>query len=352
MNKLVLFLVLLVSLSLVVSSYNVVLNSKSTRGDMGSIFEVKTPIPNKAIPLIIKKNITIVTYNVLNFGESGVERVEYFRKVIDEIDPDILVVQEMNVGGVDIFLDDVMNYGEEEYLASPFIDGPSTDNIIFYKPTKIEYLETEQIPTESRDISAYTLSLVDKHNSEFIIYSVHLHPGQYGANKILRYNEVLELKEHADNLPEGSHFMVLGDFNIYEDVEPVYELLMEEFVIDLYDPINQPGDWHDHSEFAEIHTQATRSIQFGGGAYGGLDDRFDMILLSQSFENHLNLEYINNSYHAFGNDGEHFNQAINEGENSVVSVEIADALHYASDHLPVVAKFQYRLHRYALRRME
>ena len=42
---------------------------------------------------------------------------------------------------------------------------------------------------------------------------------------------------------------------------------------------------------------------------------------------------------AFGNDGNHFNVAINTGANSAVSVNVANALHDASDHLPVFADF-------------
>ena len=45
--------------------------------------------------------------------------------------------------------------------------------------------------------------------------------------------------------------------------------------------------------------------------------------------------YIDDSYTAFGNDGNHFNDAINSGNNFSVSEQIADALHDASDHLPV-----------------
>ena len=48
-----------------------------------------------------------------------------------------------------------------------------------------------------------------------------------------------------------------------------------------------------------------------------------------------------NSYIVLGNDGAHFNQAINSGTNSAVSEEMADALHAASDHLPVFADFQF-----------
>ncbi|MCH6573843.1 MAG: hypothetical protein IH795_01365, partial [Bacteroidetes bacterium] len=41
-------------------------------------------------------------------------------------------------------------------------------------------------------------------------------------------------------------------------------------------------NWHNNFSFVEIHTQSPRTRQFGGGANGGMDDRFDMILTSQS----------------------------------------------------------------------
>ena len=45
--------------------------------------------------------------------------------------------------------------------------------------------------------------------------------------------------------------------------------------------------------------------------------------------------YVDDTYTAFGNDGNHFNDAINSGNNFSVSDQMADALHDASDHLPV-----------------
>ena len=47
------------------------------------------------------------------------------------------------------------------------------------------------------------------------------------------------------------------------------------------------------------------------------------------------MQYVEGTYWAVGNDGNHFNDAINDGNNNSVSEEIADALHDASDHLPV-----------------
>lgn len=152
MRKLILFLVFLVGLSVMVSSYDSKLDAKSLEDIRDFTFKKKQIHNNIGVPIILRKNITIATYNILNFGSAGVGRIEYFRPIIDELDPDILIVQEMNQWGVDIFFNQVMNYENEEYEMTPFIDGPDTDNLLFYKSNKIIYRSTEQIPTESRDI--------------------------------------------------------------------------------------------------------------------------------------------------------------------------------------------------------
>ena len=73
-----------------------------------------------------------------------------------------------------------------------------------------------------------------------------------------------------------------------------------------------------------------------------MDDRFDWIFASSAvIEETYEMTYVENTYIVLGNDGAHFNQAINSGTNSAVSQEIADALHGASDHLPVFADFQF-----------
>ncbi len=51
------------------------------------------------------QGIKIVTWNILNFpGTTGEGRIEYFRQIVDELNPDILVVQEMlSVEGTTMF---------------------------------------------------------------------------------------------------------------------------------------------------------------------------------------------------------------------------------------------------------
>jgi hypothetical protein len=107
------------------------------------------------------------------------------------------------------------------------------------------------------------------------------------------------------------------------------------------DPINRPGGWHNGPAFASIHTQSPRTTQFGGGANGGMDDRFDIILTAPSFLDGNGYEYIPGTYTAYGQDGLHYNVALTDPPaNGVVSAAVAQALHDASDHLPVYADFR------------
>jgi len=102
-----------------------------------------------------------------------------------------------------------------------------------------------------------------------------------------------------------------------------------------------PGNWNQ-STYSEYHTQSTRTRAIGdGGATGGLDDRFDMILNSTGITQEGKIKYIPGSFVAVGNDGNHYNDSINQRPNTSVPDSIADALYYTSDHLPVYAKYKF-----------
>ena len=136
--------------------------------------------------------------------------------------------------------------------------------------------------------------------------------------------------------------MVMGDFNFYRDTEPAYIKLkapggIQGFFID---PVNITGVWNNGA-YAQYHTQSTRVRQFGGGATGGMDDRFDMIIYSQAISDAGGITYIPQSLIPYGNDGLHYNDSINRPPNNAVGQTVANALHYASDHLPVIAKFKF-----------
>ncbi len=138
---------------------------------------------------------------------------------------------------------------------------------------------------------------------------------------------------------------MLGDFNIYRSSESAYLNLLNQsgngYVID---PINRPGNWHNNITFADIHTQSTCGLFSNcpnGGSGGGLDDRFDMILISQAIKDSGGICINEYSYQAFGNDGEHFNNSINDPPFNIITQEIANSLYNSSDHLPVFADFNF-----------
>ncbi len=70
--------------------------------------------------------------------------------------------------------------------------------------------------------------------------------------------------------------------------------------------------------------------QFGGGASGGMDDRFDLLLVSNSLPQPGGMDVLVNSHTTFGNDGNHFDLAINNGANGAVADSVANALHAAA----------------------
>ena len=292
--------------------------------------------------------VRVVTYNILNFpGSTGAAREDDFRTVVQELDADVLVVQEMlSQTGVNQFLNNVLNYGAPgTYAAGPFVNGPDTDNALFYRVSTIDFVSTQQISTALRDISEYIVRPVgySSADAELRVYSQHLKAGSSSLDQSKRLAEATILRNHMNTFPAGGHFMVAGDLNIRASSESAYQKLVGSEANNngrVKDPLDEPGTWHDNYSFAWIHTQSPRTTSFGGGATGGMDDRFDQTLISYALDDGEGLDYIADSYVSYGNDGYHFNMAINSGTNYAVGSIIADALHEAADHLPVYADFQ------------
>jgi hypothetical protein len=243
-------------------------------------------------------------------------------------------------GGVNQFLKEVLNPKKPKlYKAASFFDGPDTDNALFYKKAKIGLISHQQIPTSFHDMTEYKLKIKKgtAKGTTFNIYSIHFSEGA-GAKK-KRKSEASALRAYLDGLLPDELFLVCGSFNMLSSTEKAFKILtgnQDNNNGRLMDPIHKTGKWRDKSKHKRIHTESTRKLKFGGGNGGGLDDRFDMILISYGLKKNEKLIYLKESYCVFGNDGKHLNKSINEPENRIVSKYIADALYRASDHLPVV----------------
>ncbi|MDZ7623900.1 MAG: endonuclease/exonuclease/phosphatase family protein [Ignavibacteriaceae bacterium] len=283
--------------------------------------------------------VKILTYNILNYPNFSNEKDSLYELIFNEANPDIVAVQEiLSQFGVNSFLNNVLG---SKFKAATFFDGPDTDNALFYKDSILTLLSSNIITNTPRYITRYVL----QHNFTqdiLIIYVAHFKAGDTPSDEATREQEAARLRIITDQLSPGTNFIVVGDFNLYHWSEPAYIRLLDQANPGYFlDPVNRPGNWHSSSQYADLHTQSTRLVQLpDGGSTGGLDDRFDFILVSQSLKNPGGVDYVEGSYWAYGNDGQHFNSQI-VNPPYPISEQIAFALHDVSDHLPVVAEFDF-----------
>lgn len=303
--------------------------------------------------------IRIVSYNLLNFPNgrndcsgSNVnvpDRYDSLRKVMQFTRPDIFVACEVQEKrGADSVLTRSLNvFGQNNYAMATWVANTSgandLQNILFYNTDKLALAWQDEIVTGVRDINHYVLYALDPNlgnhydTTFYEVFMCHLKAGNTTQNEQDRLQEVQQLRAYLDTRPVDRHYFVCGDMNVYKSSEPAYQAFISGGVHPLVDPINSPGNWNNNSSFAGIHTQSSRaSGSFDCGSTGGLDDRFDHILVSPNVLSGADsVHYVTNSYAAIGNDGNHFNGSINSGFNSQYPDSITNALFYISDHLPV-----------------
>lgn len=288
------------------------------------------------------QNIRICTYNVLNYSLANEDgRSTQFRKILEQIQPDILVTQEMvEDAAAEKLSQDVFAPGSA-WLRVPFNDGPDTDNALFYNGDKIKFLQSIYHHTALRDIAEYIL--ITNHSKDTLrIFSLHLKSDTGAENIAARHAEAAILEQRLQEIYSwdvNAKIAVVGDFNFYSTSEDGYKTLTAAPTAELVDPLS--GWVANDASNALKYTQSTRTVAdgaCGGGTTGGLDDRFDFIFTSAA----LSQKFQPNSYIAYGNDGQaRLNSSIDNPPNTVVSADLAAALRCASDHLPVYADFAF-----------
>ena len=288
----------------------------------------------------------ILTYNLLNYEDEN-NREDDYVMILDLVKPDLIIAQEI-IGqtGYSHFQSDVLDVLEPNIWSSaPFTNQSAQQDIaLYYKIDVFTFIGTSVVYTAQSSGTRDVIEWIMLHNLsgvEFNVYGVHLKASSGSSNANQRLQETTILRNHLNNLAPN-FFIVGGDFNIYSNnssSEPAFDMLTsssDDNDGQMFDPINRIGHWHNNSSYSDVHTQSPRTSSFGGGANGGMDDRFDWLFVSQSIlDQDSPMQYVEGTYWAVGNDGNHFNDAINDGNNNSVSEEIADALHDASDHLPV-----------------
>ena len=315
-----------------------------------------------------QNTLTVMQYNLLEYGNynsgfadcyetnnSTQRKDECIRMLLDYVQPDILTVCEFGATQalLDRFLNNNLNINGVHYWKSDNIINYSGSNIInhiFYDSRKMELKKHVALRTKPRDTDVYELylktqSLVSGDTIKLICIVAHPKAGMgYEANRRALMQTAMDyVKQHYHN----DNALIMGDFNMYRASETGYQLLTHTYsdpevcFVDPLANVGGVGEWNENSAFKAFHTQSTRSYSDECFSSGGLDDRFDFILMSDEIYMGFNyIKYINNSYYAVGNDGNHFNQSINQNGNSAVSATLAQALYDASDHLPVTMQLR------------
>lgn len=311
--------------------------------------------------------ITVMQYNLLNYGNityycpadtnKASDKNNWIRTIVNYVNPTVFTVNEMNYQAKfhDSLLNNALNVnGINYYRKAPStnIAGSGLINLLYYDSRKVECVGRYVAQSFLRDATVYKMmykspDLADGDTIYFYCILVHLKAGDESYdtdNPEQRDSMAVGVMRWIDGFDRthDKNVMIMGDFNVYTSDEPAYQTLTNyqpNAAIRFYDPINTPGDWNEDEDYASVHTQSTRLVSNDCHSGGGLDDRFDYILVNQHVkENNWGVGYVNGSYRAIGNDGNHFNMSVNQGSNGSVPAAVLSALYNNSDHLPVMLR--------------
>lgn len=305
-----------------------------------------------------QETINTMFYNIFRFPSSNpANRELILRDILDEYQPDLFMVCELETEiGADLILNtslqNLPSFQRADYFTNTSSNTDFLQNMVFFNSKKLELIGQQIHQTNYRDINQYTFRLnTQEANSNPIyleVFVAHLKSSTGTANQQLRLAMVEVFTEALEDLDPNSYVLFAGDFNFYTSSEPGYQKILSlENAIQMVDPINTLGSWNNNANFKHIHTQSTRVSNSGfgtganAGASGGMDDRFDFIMMSDNFNTSSDFYYVEDTYKAYGNNGNCFDQSINSEDCSgEYSFELRDDLYWMSDHTPVVMQFE------------
>ncbi|RUA32760.1 MAG: hypothetical protein DSY76_00190 [Bacteroidetes bacterium] len=310
--------------------------------------------------LSAQDRVKVMSYNLLNYGNttsyctqsnnSILAKNLYNKTIIDYIKPDIIGVVEMGSSDFaqNMFRDSCLNVnGVTHYAKATKSNTAGSDiiSLLYYNQDKFGLAGVVSLQNQVRDIVLFRLyykspNLASMTDTAFVNCLVaHLKSSKSSPNPSVRNQQVTAALNYLSSHYPADNYLFMGDLNLYKSSEAAYQTLTNYSNSNyrFNDPINKPGNWNNNSSFAAVHTQSTHSSSNGCAAGGGLDDRFDFILISNALKTgSKHISYVNNSYKVIGNDGNHFNKSINSGTNNSVPSNVLSALYNNSDHLPIV----------------
>jgi len=313
--------------------------------------------------------LRVATWNVSNYSggrTADIQTAVYASYQGRSMSPDVLLGQEfVSAAAVAAFLN-ILNSAPGspgDWSAAAFVNGNDTDNALFYRTSKIQFLAQTVVSqgasgtsNHPRDVNRYDIRPVGYTGAAATLacYSVHMKAGDSTSDQNQRLIEANAIRANSGSLNASWNYLIAGDFNIQSSSQAAYQTLLSSSPVAgrFVDPIATTGSWNNSSAYRFVHTQAP------GGTdpivTGGMDDRLDLILLSPSLTNGSAFNYIgnpaapystttwndpNHSYRCWGNDGSSFNQILTVAGNTMVGSTVAQALRQSTGgdggHLPV-----------------
>lgn len=273
----------------------------------------------------------------------------HLRTIISHTLPDIFAVNEMGSGqhNADRILTQVINSeGRNMYSRATYTNTKNSTivNMLFYRHDKFVLYQETVVSDVVRDINLYTLYHIspslEQGDTIFLNCMVaHFKAGSSNSDQQTRLLEAQAVMGYLSQNQFADNLLLMGDFNMKSSYESAYGLLTyhPNESIRLYDPINKPGVWIDNPDMTMYHTQSTRTSGPGCFVTGGMDDRFDQILVSESVLSGIRgVRYIEGTYKAIGQDGQRLNQSLIDPPNTSEPEDVIHALYNTSDHLPVM----------------
>ena len=325
--------------------------------NLGTNGQTNVQLVDSSATLTIEDYVRLMHYNLLRYPSASnyASKNANLRLIFDYLQPDIIGVNELDrtngAANADSILNGALNINAtSKYARAAHVNSTLSpiSNMLFYNSDKFGLARQEElsVPGE-RNPNIYYLyydypGLAITQDTIWLrVIQTHLKAGQTPSDSLQRITVADSIMAFMDR-QDAENWVLMGDLNVYTSVEQAYDMLINHpsnVGLQFYDPISIPGPWHNNGAYSDYHTQSTRSIvEADGGSSGGMDDRFDFILMTDNLISGTDsAKYRSGSYQAIGQDGLRFNQTINFPTNTVVPDSIADALYQFSDHLPVTA---------------
>ena len=297
---------------------------------------------------IAQTNIKVVQYNLLRYGANGIggctptgvtARNAWFSAIMNELTPDVFGVNEIGpfsgpTSPANNVLLNILKPINTDYAAATVTFSGNQDiaNAFFYNSAKLGLKSQAVIPHSFRNIDYYKLyykgpglATGDTTFLEFVV--VHLSADDAG----IRASQTSTIMNYLDAFGRPANVIIMGDMNMDGSGATAYQNMVAHANTNtkVNDPINLNGTWSNNNNAKHAWSQSTRNSGSNDcGSGGGLDDRFDMILPSNSIMNNTdNIRYVPGSFRVVGNPN---------APNPAVPSGVSAALVPMSDHHPVM----------------